>query len=218
MTWAASYLTRAGAAVALGDAQRGAGELAEVGLGPGLGGVDRRSRPTTEAQLLGTARVIASRARSARSRALAGVDVAQEQEELVAAEAGDEVALADGALERAGDGLERLVAAGVAELLVDLLEAVEVDRDDAEAAAGRDDLLHLRAQLLVQVAVVGQAGQRVGGGELLEALALMAEERDRAVEGVGDVAELAGADRGDARVEVALLEAAQALVQASAAR
>jgi hypothetical protein len=142
-----------------------------------------------------------------------GVDVAQEEHEVVAAEAGDHVAVADRAGQGLGDRLERLVAARVAALLVDLLEAVHVDRDDAEAGAVRDRLLHLLAQVLVQAPVVGQTGHRIGRRELLEALALMAEERDGAVEGLGDLAELAGAERLDARVEVALLEAVQAAVE-----
>jgi hypothetical protein len=95
-------------------------------------------------------------------------------------------------------------------LLVDLLEAVDVDRDHGEALAVG---LELAAQALVEAAVVGQTRERVGRRELLEALALVAQERDGAVEAVGEVAELAGADGIDVRVEVALLEAAQPVLE-----
>ena len=50
-----------------------------------------------------------------------------EHDELVAAEPADRVALAQDAGEPGGDAAQQLVAGGVAEGVVDVLEAVEVD-------------------------------------------------------------------------------------------
>ena len=139
---------------------------------------------------------------------------AQEQEELVAAEAGDEVAVADGAL--AAPRRSALSASSPRAWPRSSLTCLKPSRSIATTPRLPpcvDDALDLGAQLLVQAAVVRQAGQRVGRGELLEALALVAQEGDDAVEAVGEVAELARAGGVDAGVEVALLEAEQARVQ-----
>ena len=83
----------------------------------------------------------ASRIRSAASRATPdGVrpDVGEQQQELVAALAGEQVARARGASRRrSGDPAQQLVAGGVAEGVVDELEVVEVEvqqRDRARRA------------------------------------------------------------------------------------
>ena len=59
---------------------------------------------------------------------------AQQHGELVAAEPGERVAAAHDALQAGGDLLEQAVARVVAERVVDLLEAVEVDRAAARRA------------------------------------------------------------------------------------
>ncbi len=58
----------------------------------------------------------------------------EQQRELVAAEPGQGVARAARLREALGNGLEQLVARVVAEAVVDLLEAVEVDEQDGERA------------------------------------------------------------------------------------
>jgi len=64
---------------------------------------------------------------------LAGVaQVLEQHGELVAAEAGDGVGRADAGAEPAGDGDEELVADLVAEAVVDDLEPVEVEEEDAD--------------------------------------------------------------------------------------
>ena len=63
-------------------------------------------------------------------RALEVGRVVGEDRELVAAQAGDEVAGADRVGDPLGDGLEERVAGGVAERVVDDLEVVEVDEQD----------------------------------------------------------------------------------------
>ena len=55
--------------------------------------------------------------------------------ELVAAEAGDDVGAAHGRAQPVGDRAQQLVAAGMAQRVVDLLELVEVDEVDGERPA-----------------------------------------------------------------------------------
>jgi hypothetical protein len=63
------------------------------------------------------------------------VDAGQQQDELVAAEPRDGVALAHALAEPRGDATQQGVADGVAKAVVDLLEAVEVDEDEPDAVA-----------------------------------------------------------------------------------
>ena len=85
----------------------------------------------------------------------------QQHAELVAAEAGDRVVLAERLLEAVRDLLQQAVARVVAERVVDLLEVVEVDqhhgRGDVRAAPGGDRLL----DAVAEERAVGQAGERV---------------------------------------------------------
>ena len=60
----------------------------------------------------------------------------QQDRELVAAEAGHGVRLAHDVAQPVGDLDEQLVAAGVAEGVVDLLEAVDVEQHEADRVAG----------------------------------------------------------------------------------
>jgi hypothetical protein len=94
----------------------------------------------------------------------------------------------------------------VAALLVDALEAVEVEHDDGERRLGLAGALELRAEAFVEAAVVGKAGEAVGGGQLREAVALVAHDRDHPVEAVGELEHLARALELDARVVIALLD------------
>ena len=81
--------------------------------------------------------------------------------ELVAAEPGDGVALAERLLQPVGDLLQQAVAGVVAERVVDLLEVVEVDQHHGgggvRAVAGGDRLL----DAVAEQRAVGQPGQRV---------------------------------------------------------
>ena len=77
---------------------------------------------------------------------------------------------ADGALQARGGGLEQAVAGGVAERVVDVLEAVEVEEQhrDARVLPAR---AHDRArQALRQQRAVGQAGEGVVVGEVAQFL------------------------------------------------
>ena len=90
-----------------------------------------------------------------------GVDLGQHDGELVAAEPRDGVDVADGAPQVAADLLEDPVAMAVAEGVVDLLEAVQVDEEHrggmAPALGGPDGLL----EAILQEVAVRQAGEGV---------------------------------------------------------
>lgn len=94
----------------------------------------------------------------------------QQDDELVAAEPGDQVAQrAEGGLQPGADGGQQLVAHVVAEAVVDHLETVEVDVAEAEAGT-RLGLLEQLLQPLEEGRAVGQAGQRVVGGLVAQPL------------------------------------------------
>ena len=108
----------------------------------------------------------ASRSRSASiSPEKAAGDVGQDGE-LVAAQPGHRVGLPDGAAERGAHRAEHRVAGGVTAGVVDGLEAVEVDEADHGLVApggGVDGIGHP----LEVGPPVGDAGERVGGGQRL---------------------------------------------------
>ena len=68
-------------------------------------------------------------------RALALVGLGEQHRELVAAEAGEHVGLAQAAAQQLGDAAQELVAGAVAERVVDVLEVVEVEHQDGAAGA-----------------------------------------------------------------------------------
>jgi hypothetical protein len=96
----------------------------------------------------------------------------QDDGELVAA---DPVAAVGGALggaDRLGEGLQALVAGLVAELVVGGLELVDVHDDERDGLAGAPRALELAGEVLLEGAVVAQAGERVGHSDLRQALDL----------------------------------------------
>ena len=111
----------------------------------------------------------------------------EEDGELVAAEPRDGAGRADGALQPERHLAQEVVALGVAERLVDLLELVEVEDEDRRAgAAAVGDGGQRRGQPPLQVRAVGQAGQRVVQRvvpELTDQLAVA--QRDAGVVGDG---------------------------------
>ncbi len=102
----------------------------------------------------------------------------ERRRELVPAHPSGEVRPAQRVAEGAGERLDRPVACGMAERVVDLLEAVEVDEDEREAVLVADRARELELDLADERLVVEQSG------ELVVARA-MGELRGGAVE-VGD--------------------------------
>ena len=145
---------------ALGREQRGIGapdELVERGALLADGDADRDARRVA-AVLHAHCVLHAVREAVARVRSEAGED----GRELVAAEAVSQRARIGRAKGRR-DGADALVADRMAEPLVRVLEVVEVEHDEADAA-----LVERVREILLERAAVAQAGQRVGRGGLLQ--------------------------------------------------
>ena len=116
------------------------------------------------------------------------VDVGQDHLELVAAEAADLATRPNDARQALRDLLEQVVARRVAERVVDLLEAVEIEHHQRAAALGRLVGGQRGGQPLDHAVAIGQTGQRivlreargialllVAGGDVLGAAAIADE-------------------------------------------
>ena len=137
------------------DVVRRLGMVVDQGHADGAGDVERLAAVEELEVLEQAAQVLRRRHR------LRAVHVVEQHRELVAAEAGQQVALADVALEQPGAFLEELVPGGVAEGVVDVLELVQVDVEQgavgAAARHARDDPV----EFLVEVLAVVQPGEGV---------------------------------------------------------
>ena len=163
---------RAPAAGVLGGVERGVGAREQVGrvgrvlgMGRDAGGGGERAPADLH---LGDRRAGAL----GRLAGAGGPDAGQHEHELLAAEAPDGVAVAHHGAEPAGGERERAVPLGVAQRVVDALEAVEVEHDHADGLAGGGGGGERRAQALLAAAVVEQPGQGVGADLLAQPLAL----------------------------------------------
>ena len=139
----------------------GAGdELARVGgvLGT-LGDADRDRDPAGEAEL-DPVEALGEPGRE-RDRALLAA-ARDDHGELLAADPADDVGRADARAEVIGELRQHVVADGVAEDVVDLLEVVDVDHHHRDVRVLGRGQRQLPAEPLVEVAVVVEAGQRVG--------------------------------------------------------
>ncbi|HWG73712.1 MAG TPA: hypothetical protein VG184_06625 [Acidimicrobiales bacterium] len=110
-------------------------------------------------------------------------DILGRDHELVAAQAGYDVARPDCVAQAPGDRGEHGVAGGMAERVVDLLEPVEVDVQDRAPRTGQPGFLERLAQAMQKTHPVGQSGQAVVGGLLVESLG--------GLDPLGDVAHVA---------------------------
>ena len=111
---------------------------------------------------------IASSSSSAVAARLVGAAVGQQDGELVAAEAGDRGAVAHALAQRVGHLADQLVAGAVAERVVDVLEAVDVEQHDCAARAVAGDVVDVALELALERAPVQQAGQRVVVGHVAQ--------------------------------------------------
>ena len=96
------------------------------------------------------------------------VGVGQDQRELVAADAGEHVAVAEDAAQCLADAREQLVAGCVPERVVDLLEPVEVEQQQRSGAPVPARPADLALELLLEAPAAEQPGQCVPVGDLLE--------------------------------------------------
>ena len=116
--------------------------------------------------------------------AAAPVGVGQEDDELVAAEAGHRGVVARGEAYPLTHRLHDTVAGGVAEAVVDELEPVDVEEDEAERLPGRapderrGQPLHERRPVEQpgQLVVVGRVGQALGDGVLARDVLHLADQ------------------------------------------
>ena len=95
----------------------------------------------------------------ARRRLVAGLE---DDRELVAAEARERVVVAQELLQARADLAQDLVAGVVAERVVELLEAVEVDQQQRELAVARGRGGDRRVQRVDEMAAVAEPGEVVG--------------------------------------------------------
>lgn len=93
----------------------------------------------------------------------------QQQHELVAAETGQTIPLAHQPLETAGHLLEQPVAGGVTQGIIDGLEVVEIDEQQGPDKVTAICIGERLGQGFVQLTAIGQAGQLVIEGEILDA-------------------------------------------------
>lgn len=102
-------------------------------------------------------------------------DSRQHQAEFVAPEPGDGVDLADGAAQPFGEAGQEHVTVVVAQRVVDLLEAIEVEQDDGGAATGASIRGDGRCDPVAEQRPVRQAGQGVVESEVLVSRRLAAQ-------------------------------------------
>lgn len=95
-----------------------------------------------------------------------GVGAWEEDDELFAADAGDEVVFdTEALLEEGGDALEDAVAVGVAEVVVDGFEVVDVDHDGGKRCGQVGGAVPKGDETFLVGMAVGEAGEPVGGGK-----------------------------------------------------
>ena len=123
------------------------------------------------------------------------VEVGQQDQELVAADAGDHVRGARAGAQQVGHLDERPVAVRMTERVVDLLEAVEVETEDGDGEPAATRACEREVELLAEHAAVRQLRQLVRAGEHGE---LAVRLLQAALDGlqVGDVRDR-GADSDD---------------------
>jgi hypothetical protein len=103
-------------------------------------------------------------------RVVLPLDVGQRDQELVAAEPRQQVALAQRAEQALADVPQQLVAHGVAQRVVDALEAVEVEEQHGQALLVARRVAEHAPQVLEEGVAVGEPGQRVVHREVVLAL------------------------------------------------
>jgi hypothetical protein len=172
----------------------GVGGLHEAGGIAGVVGVDRdpdaggrRERLARQRVRLGERRLDASGDVPGDRAGLGGRQVGQEHDELVAGEARHDVVRACAPVQTSGHLAQKLVPSGVAHRVVHVLEAVDVDEEEARGSgAGGVDRRQRRAQALLEVRAVRKARQRVVEGEVLHGLLAALAIGDVGDEGVED--------------------------------
>ena len=120
-----------------------------------------------------------------------GLEVSQQHRKLVTAQAGHQVAVAHGLLRQAlGHALQHEVAEAVAEHVVHVFEAVEVEHHHGDGAVVGLADGHRLDHRVAELQAVGQAGEAVPIRELEDLFLLPRHAHAHAFEGLGQVADL----------------------------
>jgi len=98
-------------------------------------------------------------------------DVAQQDQELIAAEAANDVMRAYTRAQAAAHLEQQLIADGMTHRVVDVLEAVQIDEQQRQHGLAAARVVDRIARALVKQEPVGQAGKRIVMRKLLDALA-----------------------------------------------
>ena len=106
------------------------------------------------------------------------VGVGKEHGELVAGQPGQHVRLAQPRAERAGDTSKQVIARVVAERVVDVLEAVDVEHERSSPHPIAPSVLEVRVEPPIERAPVQQAGERIVVGHVLELFLVAPAVRD----------------------------------------
>jgi hypothetical protein len=157
--------------------------IAEQLLGAGaIARIDRQPDADLDVDLPGTDRERrverAQRALRQLLRAVLDFGAADHDRELIAAQAGHKAGPRERGAQMAGDGAEHLIAAGMAERIVDLLELVDVDHQQRHLALLRGGGGEPGGQILVQRIAIGEPGQGVVLGEIADSLRFALAHRD----------------------------------------
>ena len=101
-------------------------------------------------------------------RRLLGARLREQHGELVAAEPRQQIGLAQPLAEHRGDRADQLVPCRMAEGVVHVLEVVEVQQQHGALASVARVPREVRLELVLEAAPVGEAGERIMVGEVLE--------------------------------------------------
>ena len=165
------------AAVLLGLEEGAVGAI-EHGLGD-VAGLDFGDAEAGRAAFAAQIRTEAARRRRGGAVRRGGgggvVAVGAEHDEFFAAVAGDEIAGAAGTFEDLGEAFDDFVAGRVAVGVVDVLEVIEIADDERAGELAFDVDGDEHGVDAVELGAVGQLGERVAGGLLVEAVAAFFE-------------------------------------------
>ncbi len=96
------------------------------------------------------------------------IHAGHQQAELLATEARDQVFLARVLGDRRGHRAQRVIAGLVAMGIVDVLEVVDIDHRHRHLLTIQVQLRQLALALFQEAAAIGQAGQEIAGGQVLQ--------------------------------------------------
>jgi hypothetical protein len=113
---------------------------------------------------------------------LSGVGLRKKESEFIATDAEGRVGSAESFAESGGSSAEDVVAAGMAVLVVDFLEAVKIEDDQAERGTVAVGAVQFLFEGLGEETAVIEAGERIGDGVALKFFEVVVLDDDRDAE------------------------------------